>query len=74
MLVIASYAEEESRAAGCTPEQFRSALALVERALTDVTGIEVDEVELTKSEEYRSWHRLKQPKGNFRAIVEITSS
>jgi hypothetical protein len=70
-LVVALYAEAESAKAGCTPEQFKSGLALAERAVHDLTGIDFDEIGLTKDDYFRSWIRLKAPKSSARAIVEL---
>jgi hypothetical protein len=62
MFVIASYCEEESKAAGINDAQIKAAIKL----LTDVNeghlpGSHIDrlEIEATKGTDYNSWHRIK---------------
>jgi hypothetical protein len=74
VLTIAPYCEEESQKAGATDAQIKAGIALVERAMADLSGIDVEIVAITAGTEFRAWHRLKAPKMDCRAIVEIIRS
>lgn len=72
MFIIASYCDEESQKAGASPPQIKAGKAFAERAYNDLTGIDWEIVEVTRSKEYYPWIRLKDAKATYRAIVEIT--
>ena len=75
MLIIAPYCQEESRKAGTSDNQYRSAVQLVKEALTDMSRIDHDEIQVTQHKKYRVWWRLKlknAPAVSYRAIVEIS--
>ncbi len=75
MLIIAPHCKEESRKAGTSNNQYKSAIKLVEEAMSDMSRIDHREIEVTKHENYRSWIRLKlknAPAVSYRIIVEIT--
>ena len=77
MLEIAGYCETQSRLAGTTDNQYRSAVKLVQEALRDMGRVDAREIEVTKQTGYRVWWRLKlknAPGINYRAIVEIRES
>lgn len=74
MLIIAPYCKEESRKAGTSNNQYKSAVQLVREAMTDMSRIDHREIAVTQHKKYRSWMRLKlrnAPAVTYRAILEV---
>ena len=77
MFKIAEYCQVESRKAGVTVAQYKSAIQLAREAMSDMSRVDVRQIEVTKHESYRVWWRLKlknAPSVSYRAIIEITAT
>lgn len=77
MFIIAEYCKEESRKAGTSDNQYKSAVQLVKEAMTDMSRIDHLDIAVTQHKKYRGWKRLKlrnAPAVTYRAIVEVTET
>ncbi len=74
MIQIAPYAEDVSKEAGATPEQFKAGVRLVELAMAGEENISIEVIQSTEHPIFRRWIRVKGPKASYRVIVENTGT